>query len=225
MDKEKPSVAKVVRDIIMSKPMIRECMVMDIINYSATARILATELQEMGFVTSIEAIKMALLRLREELKKERTSLEKKIKKVIARTVIELQSDLVVITVEKNALFRDFHKFSRIMERARFFQLTQGMETFTVVISSEEKDKILELWKGYIVDLIEEQTAIVLISPKEIIDTPGVVTFVTSALSLNGINITQVISCHKETIFVLDRRYAPQAYQIIEKPILQMRNSE
>ncbi len=222
MEKEKLSVAKVVRDLIMSKPMIKECMLLDVINYSATARILAKELEEMGYTTSTEAIKMSLLRLREELKKERGLLEKRIQKIIAKTVIELQSDLAVITVEKSALLRDFHSFSGIMERARFFQLTQGLETFTVVISSEQKDEILRLWEGYIVDVIEDQTAIVLISPKEIIETPGVVTFITSALSFNGINVTQVISCHRETIFVVNRKDAPFAYQIIEKPILQMR---
>ena len=223
MEKEKTSTARIVRDLVMSKPMMRECMVFDVINYSAAARLIEKEIEEMGFKTTTEAIKMSLLRLREELKKERNLLERRIQTIIAKTVIELQSDLTVITAKKEALFKNWKKFSEIMEEARFFQLTQGLETFTVVISSEQKKKIMDIWSSYIVDVIEEQTAIVLISPKEIMETPGVVNFITSALSLNGINITQVISCHRETIFVVHRKDAPHAYQIIERPILDMRS--
>jgi len=39
-----------------------------------------------------------------------------------------------------------------------------------------------------------------------------------------VNITQVISCHKDTIFVLNRRDAPKAYQILEDMILKMRKN-
>jgi hypothetical protein len=38
----------------------------------------------------------------------------------------------------------------------------------------------------------------------------------------GINITQVISCHKDTIYVLDREKAPAAYRLLEEIILSMR---
>ncbi|MBO8173779.1 MAG: ACT domain-containing protein [Thermococcus sp.] len=224
MQKDKPSITKVVKDLIMSKPAIRECMILDIVNYSALARLLLEELESKGIKTSTGAVKMALIRLGGELKKERESLERQIKNVIARTVIELQSDLTVVTVEKRVLLNRIERLSKIMEKARFFQLTQGVETFTIVVSSEEKEEIIKILREGIVDIIEEQTAIILISPDEIIETPGIVAFVTSALSSNGVNITQVISCHKDTIFVLDRRVAPKAYQILEELILKMRKA-
>ncbi|AHF79888.1 ACT domain-containing protein [Thermococcus paralvinellae] len=224
MQKDKPSITKVVKDLIMSKPAIRECMILDIVNYSALARLLLEELESRDIKTSVGAVKMALIRLGGELKKERESLERQIKNVIAGTVIELQSDLVVVTVEKRILLNKIERLSKVMEKARFFQLTQGVETFTIVVSSEEKEEIIKILEESVVDIIEEQTAIILISPEEIIETPGIVAFVTSALSSNGVNITQVISCHKDTIFVLDRRDAPKAYQILEELILKMRKA-
>lgn len=224
MQKDKPSITKVVKDLIMSKPAIRECMILDIVNYSALARLLLEELESRGIKTSVGAVKMALIRLGGELKKEKESLERQIKNVIAGTVIELQSDLVVVTVEKRTLLNRIERLSKVMEKARFFQLTQGVETFTIVVSSEEKEEIIKILEESVVDIIEEQTAIILISPEEIIETPGIVAFVTSALSSNGVNITQVISCHKDTIFVLDRRDAPKAYQILEELILKMRKA-
>ncbi|WP_234394346.1 ACT domain-containing protein [Thermococcus piezophilus] len=75
--------------------------------------------------------------------------------------------------------------------------------------------------GETVSILRDQTALTIISPGRIIETPGVVAFMTSALSSNGINITQVISCYKDTIFVIDRKDTPKAYQILEELIRRM----
>jgi hypothetical protein len=216
MAEEKISVAKAVKDIVLSRPAIKECLILDVINYSALARVILKELEKKNIKTSTGAVKMALIRIGEELKKERAFFERRIKSVVAKTVIELQSDLTVITAEKRAVLNKIGQLSKVMENARFFQLTQGVETFTLVLSSEEKEEVVKILGNNIVDLIEEQTAIILISPEEIIETPGFVAFIASALSSSGINITQVISCHKDTIFVLDRRDA------LEELILKMR---
>ena len=141
---------------------------------------------------------------------------------MAGTVIELQTDLRVITAEKTAVLSSIRHISSHAETARFFQLTQGVGTFTLVISREEADAIIEILTPHIVESISDQTAIVLISPQEIITTPGVISYITGALSSMGINITQVISCHKDTIYVLDRENAPAAYRLLEDIILSMR---
>ena len=225
MAEEKVSVAKIVKEIILSRPAIKECLILDVINYSALARVILKELEKENIKTSTGAVKMALIRIGEDLKKERALFEKKIKNVVAKTVIELQSDLTVITAERRAVLNNLEQLFKVMENARFFQLTQGVETFTLVLSSEEKEKVLKIIQPKaIVDLIEEQTAIVLISPEEIIETPGIIAIMTSTLSSSGVNITQIISCHKDTIFVLNRRDAPKAYQILEDMILKMRKN-
>jgi len=225
MAEEKVSIAKIVKEIILSRPAIKECLILDVINYSALARVILKELEKENIKTSTGAVKMALIRIGEDLKKERAFFEKKIKNVVAKTVIELQSDLTVITAERRAVLNNLEQLFKVMENARFFQLTQGVETFTLVLSSEEKEKVLKIIQPKaIVDLIEEQTAIVLISPEEIIETPGIIAIMTSTLSSSGVNITQIISCHKDTIFVLNRRDAPKAYQILEDMILKMRKT-
>ena len=225
MAEEKVSIAKIVKEIILSRPAIKECLILDVINYSALARVILKELEKENIKTSAGAVKMALIRIGEGLKKERAFFEEKIKNVVAKTVIELQSDLTVITAERRAVLNNLEQLFKVMENARFFQLTQGVETFTLVLSSEEKEKVLKIIQPKaIVDLIEEQTAIVLISPEEIIETPGIIAIMTSTLSSSGVNITQIISCHKDTIFVLNRRDAPKAYQILEDMILKMRKN-
>lgn len=222
MAKSRTSVAKVVKDMVYAHPAIKECLTLEIINHSALANIILSELQEKGITSSPGAVKMALIRTGEELKQKKASIERKINPVVAGTVIELQTDLRVITAEKTAVLSSIRHISAHAETARFFQLTQGVGTFTLVISREEADTIIEILTSHIVESISDQTAIVLISPQEIITTPGVISYITGALSSMGINITQVISCHKDTIYVLDRENAPAAYRLLEDIILSMR---
>jgi hypothetical protein len=208
--------------MVYSHPAIKECLTMEIINHSALAALILTELKEKDISASPGAVKMALIRTGEELKQKKASIERKINPVVAGTVIELQTDLRVITAEKAAVLSSLRHISTLAETARFFQLTQGIGTFTIVISQEEADSITEILTPHIAESISDQTAIVLISPHEIITTPGVISYITGALSSQGINLTQVISCHKDTIYVLDRDQAPTAYELLEDIILGMR---
>ncbi|HIH71966.1 MAG: hypothetical protein XD43_0930 [Thermococcales archaeon 44_46] len=218
MGAEKKSIMEIVREEIMRRPVIQECIRLGIVNYSALARLLIGEL---GLAFSVPAVKMALIRLGEELKGEKSVLESRVRKVIGGSIIELQSDVSVVTLPKEGVSGIMEKISAIMGESRFFQLTQGRETFTVVISSEDEEKVLSLARD-VIEILREQTALTIVSPEGIISTPGVVAFMASALSLNGINITQVISCYKDTIFVIDRRDAPRAYQLLEELIRRMR---
>ncbi|KUH33573.1 hypothetical protein APY94_05085 [Thermococcus celericrescens] len=218
MNPGKPSIAEIVRDEIMRRPFVRECMRLGIVNYSALARILVADA---GLDASIPAVKMALIRLGEELRDERSLLEERVRSVVGNSIIELQSDVSVITVSKEHLVRAVKDLLEIMSKSRFFQLTQARDTFTIVIASEDEAKVLGLVKE-VVGILRDQTALTVISPEDIIETPGVVVFMTSALAANGINITQVISCHKDTIFVIDREEAPRAYQVLERIIRGMR---
>jgi len=222
MSEGKPSIAKLVKELVETKPAVKECMSLGIVNYSALARLFTEELEKKGHSTTVGAVKMALIRLGEELKGKKARFEESIRGVIAGTVISLQSDLSVITAERSAVLKNLKELSKEMRNARFFQLTQGVETFVITVSSEDREVPLKLLREGVIETIDGQAAIVLISPDSILEKPGIIAFITSVLASNGINITQVISCHRDTILVVDRRDAPRAYQLLEDIILKMR---
>ncbi|WP_234394345.1 hypothetical protein [Thermococcus piezophilus] len=91
-------------------------MSLGIVNYSALARLLA---EELDLDSSIPAIKMALIRLGEELKKEKSLLEGRVREVIGNSIIELQSDVSVITVSKERITGVIKDISEIMSESRF----------------------------------------------------------------------------------------------------------
>ena len=220
-----PSVSSAVKEFIESRPFLKECLSLGLVNFSAMTRYLQIELGKRGFEASLGAIKMALIRLREELKKEYTSLDSRIRTIIASSVMELQTDLVVISAYRNVVLHKMPHVMKIMGKARFFQLTQGTVTFTIIAAREvSRDVINLLGKENIMEYLDDQTAIVIISPEEITKVPGVIALISTVLASNNINITQIISCYRETILVCNREQASKAYSILENMIMTARRT-
>ncbi len=211
--------SEAVREYVMSRPFLRECLEKGVVNYSALARTIVDELRRSGIETSVGAVKMALIRIRDDLLRVRESLDEKIKEIIASSVIELQTDLVVVNAFRNAVIPKLASIINIVGSARFFQLTQGTVSLTIIVAREVLEDLVKLiGEDNVVEVLEDQTAIVMVSPEEITRTPGVIAYMTSALANNGINITQIISCHRETVIVCDRSEASKAYTVLENLI-------
>lgn len=217
------SVASVVRGIVLSKPFLRECLAEGIINYSALSRAISEDLRVRGVEASHAAVKMALIRVRSEIIEESKKLERKLKRVLGSTVLQLQSDLTVFTVKKHNIVPKLPEIIKSMEIARFFQVLQGINTFTFIVSREDIDRLTSnINKDDVIETLENQSAIVLVSPREIVETPGIVAFISSILYENDINITQVVSCYNDTIILVESTKAWEAFRVLETLIKSMR---
>ncbi|MCX8185876.1 MAG: ACT domain-containing protein [Sulfolobales archaeon] len=224
MGSKKLSVSNAVRKIITTHPSLLDCIKLGVVNYSSLARLIVDEVKVVGDFKEVNsnAVKMSLIRFSEMLKSRRT-IDEVIRKVLAGTTIELQTDLKLITLRKEVVFSRIRDFMPIITQARFFQLTQGTKTFTMIVSDDVGREVIKFFgREFIEEVINDQSAIILISPKDIITVPGVIAYITSLLSWHGINITQVISCYVDTILVLERKDALRTYSLIEELITQLR---
>ena len=105
----------------------------------------------------------------------------------------------------------------------FFQLIQGTNSFTLVVDSNFKDKVIGMLKKVnVINVNENQSALILKSPLKIIDVPGIVAYVTDLFARNNINITNFMSCHTDTLFVIDRKESRRAFEILEDKIVMLR---
>ena len=59
------------------------------------------------------------------------------------------------------------------------------------------------------------TALVVISPQEIVSTPGVLNNIISHFSMNKVNIEEIISCYRDTIIIVDENDSAKSYQIVK----------
>ncbi len=222
--KRELTIAKVVRNIINMHPSLMDCLRDGTLNYTATAKMLKNEVSKiMGINAEVEAIKMALIRYGEELKEDLNRIERNVRKVLSESTLQMRNDVVVMTLKWESIAGKLDSILRIFSGSRFLQITQGINTFTIVFEKKlEKDLISIIGDRNINNIIRNQSAIILLSPEEIISTPGVIAYITWLLSKEGINITQIISCHLDTIFIINQEEALKAYKILEDSINNLR---
>lgn len=210
------SINQAVREILMSKPIILASLGMGVVNYSALARKLKRDVEKkLGSEVSEESIKIAVVRFKEQLYQLFNA--EGVLKVVADSTTTLVDDVGLLTVKAS----DPQIFSPALTEAkvRLIQITQGVHTLTVVTDEEVLDKLLAVVDPRLVeDVYRNQAAVILISPKDIVTTPGVLAYLTTILAFNGINITQVISTHTDTLFILERQAAIDAYSLLREAI-------
>jgi hypothetical protein len=210
-------ISQMVREALAARPCLSECLKQGVVNYSAAARLLAREL---GIKDKDDAIKMALIRSQ---KRSEPGLEEKLRKLIASSVLELRTDLAVLHLDRRSSDIVLRNLAKISGGQLFSQVSIGSRFLTIIIGENDTDKVLEgLSVSDVIRVIRDQAAIILVSPLDVEETPGFISYVTSLLSVRGINITEILSCYSDTVIVLRRGDALRAYQILENVILKER---
>ncbi|MCE4600002.1 MAG: ACT domain-containing protein [Desulfurococcales archaeon] len=203
--------AELVRERITRDPCLSDCLARGIVNISELARQIAREIRETRRVeVNPAAAKIALHRLAKKLK---GTMRSRVEEVLSKSTIIIHDSVTILTFPGHLMPKALSVTSQVAENARFIQVTQGFKQVTLVVSSEDVDYIVSRI-GKPLERIDEQTAVVMVSPEDIITTPGVIAYITSYLAGNGVNITQIISCYVDTIIVVDSRDALKTYNLL-----------
>jgi len=211
-----------VQELLLAKPVLLAALGMGVVNYSALARALRGEVERrLGREVSEASVKVALIRFRERLS--RSIAEESVLRVVAESSTTLIDDVGLVTLRASDPLALAPLLSGV--RARLLQITQGVHTLTIVTDSEVLEGLLRKVDPKLVEAVyKDQAAVILVSPREIITTPGVMAYLTTLLAVNGINITQVISTHTDTLFILGRQEAVEAYYLLRKAIDEARHA-
>jgi len=206
------SLTRVVQKLVEDDTSIQDALNRGYANISALARLLKPKIEEIieGKV-NISGVITALRRVRERLK----PLRGENLKIIANSVISIRTDLAKISIEKTR---------KNLEKARtlptkfpetFFQVLEGIGTLTLIVDQRVYNEVrLKFREDEIIDEKLDLAAIIIQSPKEIVETPGCIAEFYGALARKGINVEETVSCSTETIIVLDTRDSLRAYSIL-----------
>ena len=200
-------------------PCLARCVELGAANYSATARILATYAEKLGSGATPAAAKMRILRWRAA-RDGATCYGltcDALLRLLAATRVELREGVAVVTVEKALFPRLEALIPKLMVEARLFHILQSINAITIIIDEEHLQAIREAVDSTLEEL-SGQAAVILVSPREILDTPGFIAYITSLLAVNGINITQVVSCYTDTTIIVAAEDAQRAYTLITRAI-------
>ncbi len=218
---EEISVAEATRRVVDGKPSILDCLRHEVINFSALAQMIMPEVLSVckKEKAKIDSIKMSLMRYTDELNRENEILEQRVSDIISKSELQLKNDLVVITVNSNAIISKINTLMEFIDKFRFFQLIQGTRVFTILADYKHKSEVLSIFSPTsIKNIIEDQTALILTSPKEITNVQGVVAYITYIIASGQINITQIMSCDTDTIFLVDEKDSSKAWELLWEKI-------
>ena len=217
MPRKKPTVstAAVVRDYIDTHPSIKDGMRMGIINLSALARKI---MDEKG-LKSEEAALMACRRY--ELDPKTRINEDAILKVLRRSKLEIRTKVVTMTVRPSwQMYGKLEKtMSALRGRDHNLHVIQGTGSVTLIMDGAVHKEVLEiLGEEEVLNQGKDLVELIVNSPDVIEDVPGIMAFLASSLSSKGINFLEVISCYKDTMFVIEQKDMMQAFDTLNQII-------
>jgi len=188
------SVAQLVRDTIQMRPSLLDALKMQIVNYSALARMLQTEIGE----GSLEAVKAAIIRVSSELEAESRLQEERVRDILKESVVRLQDKIAVI-------------ISTEMLEIPYLVTAYLTDSYVYVVDQTRlKTEIPEQAQA-----TSNLVALILISPQRVETTPGFVAFISNLLASREINIVEFISCSTNTVIVLDAADALNAFSLLQ----------
>jgi aspartokinase len=190
------TIAQNVRSHLRNKPYLLEALEKGIVNLSELSRQIQEELK----TENTSAVKAALRRFAEELQRHKQKREEKVLQVLKRSGMAVYDRKSVMITNKeiavkNALKVDLlNKYVYLLDR------------------SDLPERISALVKH------EDCTMIVVHSPEELENTPGVVAFLATLLAEQNVNIIEFISCWTETILVVEKKDSLKAYEVLSNMV-------
>lgn len=186
------TIAQNVRRYLKNKPYVLEALEQDIVNQSELSRQIQSELE----IESLIAIKAALRRFSEELKKNKQKREKKVLYLLKKSQMSVYDGKSVIITNKE---EEIENGMKVNLAGKFVYLMEknGLSTITGALR-----------------IHKNCTMIIIHSPADLEATPGVVAFLTSLLAEQNINIIEFISCWTETIIIVEKKDSLRTYEIL-----------
>ena len=209
------SSAQVVREYIDAHPSIKDCVRMGIINLSALAR---QVMRDEG-IKSEEAALIACRRY--ELDPRQKINEEAILRVLRRSKLEIRTKVAIITVRPS--WHIFAKLEKAMNALRGtnhpLHVIQGTASVTVITDGAVAKEIQGiLGEDDTIKTMHGLVELVVTSPDVIEDIPGILAYLATALSSKGINFLEVISCYKDTMFVIEEGDMVSAFETLNRLI-------
>ena len=209
-----PTTTELTEKYLEEHPSIKDCLKHDIINYSKLSRKIAKEL-EIEKETSIEAILIACRRYKIKLKDEKI-LEKKIFDILKKSELEIKNKITVVIIDKKIYVKNLIDIEKkIRTTADTFYAIEGAKVFTVILSEKYLDELKKVSENSILKISKNLAMITIKSPKDLENTPGVISYFSSIFSERGINIVETLSCWTDTIFVISDDDIPTVMKFLK----------
>lgn len=213
------TIASCVEEILLAQPYLEEALSKDIINYSALAKELQEPVSEMLKKTvKSGAIMMALRRYNPPKDLGNSPrLKRMLKNLGDITVRSNLSDFTFLNSE--TLIESHSKVLKLLSTKpnTFYAFTRGIRESNIIISSSEKENILESFAlEKLIGQQEELSAISISLPEDNSRIAGLYYQIFKRLAWEGVSIYEVVSTTNEFTVLVEDYLVDKAFSIIKR---------
>jgi aspartokinase len=212
------SLSEATRRALEKYPYLDRYISLGVVNNRGLARLILPDLtREFGTQPNIQSVVTAVRRIKQHAKRPR---EVRLERILSKSGVSLEYDMAAVTVSVGHTRIDNIK-KRLLQEGTYI-LLQGIENLTIVADEASIKKIKEkLGKG-LLEINPNLAMVVVKSPKEITKTPGVLAYLANILSIERINIVEMMSSHAETAFIVAERDALLTVDVLRREIKRSR---
>lgn len=210
------SISEATRKILARYPYLEEYMRLGIVNNRALARDIKEDLKrELGREVNIQSVVSAVRR--HPVSKGKREKEE-IYRLLSKSEVSLRYDVGAITILLDA------PSSKIDPREvdEGLIMIRGIETLTIVVEERLIGAFKEKFRDAVISSNKNLASVIVKSPKEIADTPGVIAHLANILAVEKINIVEMMSSYTETWFIVDEKDALKTVEAMRQEIKRAR---
>ncbi|HMS22487.1 MAG TPA: aspartate kinase [Candidatus Levybacteria bacterium] len=210
------SISSAVEIIISRSRYLSEAISKGIINFSALARYIQPEVEQLTKKTVSEAsLIMALNRLSTTIRPNYKSTDI----FTAPPNMTLKSNLSeIVVLNSQSLPKILPTLLQLSDsQAKYFlTVTQGVFETSIIISNDIEEKACSILDNEkITEKINNLSSITIQLPESSIHSPGILYSLLKSLAWEGINIVEIVSAHLEFTFVVNKKDVNKAFSILE----------
>ncbi len=210
------SIAEATRKKLSKYPYLEEYMGRGIVNYRALARDIKGDIKrELGHEVNVQSVVSAVRR--HPLSKSKREKEK-IFQILSKSEVGLQYDVGALTISTGKAGSKIGPH----ELEEGLIMIRGIDTFTIVLEEKLIDKFSEKFEGAVINSNKNLASVIVKSPKEIADTPGVIAHLANILALEKINVVEMMSSYNETWFIVNEHDALKTVEAMRQEIKRAR---
>ncbi|MFH1200574.1 MAG: ACT domain-containing protein [Candidatus Micrarchaeota archaeon] len=201
------SISEAVCRVLESRPYMLCAIEEGYANHSEIARLVGEDLKKQGVRAGAEALRAAVRRFCHERTSSSFKRSQAISRLLCGSKLELKTKLAVVVLSLAARIPTIPGAS----------LVHGPSGVTLVLPQDSLPELYKHVRGEDI-LLEKKdlAALSVVSAENIEVVPGVVAFLSSTLSENGVNIREFLSSYRDTVMVVERRDALKAFSLLER---------
>jgi len=205
------SLSKAVQTLIENDLSLQDALRRDYGNFSAIARLLKPRVEEiLGRKVKLEGLITSVKRAKPTYKP-----KSEYTKVVAESIINLRTDVAKISLEKTKRTLETARRTLVAYPEAFLQILEGATTLTLIVDQRIFNQIRSAFRqDDVLDEKQNLAAVIVQSPREIVNTPGCIVALYIPISRNRINIEETVSCFTETIIVLKMEDVGKAFTLL-----------